>query len=308
MPVSSRVYAGAKPGGTGTVTANFLKEAPLAPEATGAAKALVKGIAIANLLSCSRTGLRLPELVREVNLPRGTVIRLLEALSEAHLVRVDTEGRYRLGPRCAVWGSEFLASVELRDMALDVMTQLVELSNETCHLGIHEAGTVLYIHKVESDHSLRMVSRVGGRNPLHCTGLGKALLAFLPDEEQEQYLAGPIVRRTTKTIVDPEMLRAELRRIRSHGYAIDDVENELGVRCIGAPIFDYEGRLAGSLSLAGPTIRMSWERIEQLTKPVIDAAATISERLGDGLAPRGRQSSGAQPNGSHRHARPKGVR
>lgn len=270
-------------------------EHPSVGEVTGGAKALIKGIAIVNLLATKRHGFRLPDLVREVDLSRGTTIRLLEALCDAHLVRVDGDGRYRLGPRCAVWGSEFLSSLELRDAAADLMMQLVDASNETCHLGICEARSVVYIHKVESDHSLRMVSRVGGTNPLHSTGLGKALLAFLPEAEQEEYLAGPLERRTQNTIVNPEMLRAELRRIRANGYAVDDVENEVGVRCIGAPILDHDGQLVGSLSLAGPTIRMNWERIEQLTGLVIDAAATVSSRLGYGLAPR---SSAVNSNGS----------
>lgn len=262
---------------------------------TGGAKALVKGVAIVNLLAATRHGLRVTDLVREVDLSRATAIRLLEALSDAHLVRSDAEGRYHLGPRCAVWGSEFLASLELREVADDVMMDLVETSNETCHLGICESGSVVYIHKIESAHSLRMVSRVGGTNPLHSTGLGKALLAFLPEAEQDDYLNAKLERRTANTIVNPDMLRSELRRIRANGYAVDDVENELGVRCIGAPIFDHDGVLVGSLSLSGPTIRMSWERIEELRGPVVEAAALISRRFGYGLAPR---SSSAADDGS----------
>jgi DNA-binding IclR family transcriptional regulator len=259
----------------------------VAGEATGSAKALVKGIAIVNLLAAHREGMRLTDLVNQVDLPRGTVLRLLDAMIDAHLVRHSAEGRYRLGPRCAVWGSEFLASQELREVAADVMTRLVELSNETCHLGVPEGRSVLYIHKVESQHSLRMVSRVGGMNPLHCTGLGKALLAFMPRQEQDRYLAEPLERRTANTIVAPEILRAELERTRNHGYAVDDVENELGVRCVGAPIFNHLGELVGSISLAGPTMRMTWERTEQLTGPLMDAAREISVRLGHSLVESG---------------------
>ena len=274
------------------MNAKSIEERSAAGGATGGAKALVKGIAVVNLLAEHRHGLRVTDLARELDLPRATTIRLLEALCAARLVRADADGRYRLGPRCAVWGSNFVSSFELRDAAADLMTELVDASNETCHLGICEARSVLYIHKVECAHSLRMVSHVGGTNPLHSTGLGKAILAFLPEEEQEEYLAGPLERRTPNTIVDAQMLRAELDRIRVHGYAVDDVENELGVRCIGAPIFDHDGRLAGSLSLSGPTIRMSWERMEQLRGLVVDAAGTISARLGHGLGSRPSQVDG----------------
>lgn len=249
-------------------------------DATGSAKALVKGIAIVNLLATRKEGMRLTDLVAEIDLPRGTVVRLLNVMIDAHLIRHSADGRYRLGPQCAVWGSEFLSSLELREVASDVMARLVEIGNETCHLGVRDGMSVLYIDKIESPHSLRMVSSVGGTNPLHCTGLGKALLAFLPPDELELYWATPLERRTANTIVAPEILRAELERIRARGYAVDDVENELGVRCIGAPIFDHNGDLAGSISLAGPTTRMTWERIEQLTAPVIEAAHEISMRLG----------------------------
>jgi IclR family acetate operon transcriptional repressor len=256
----------------------------MAGEATGSAKALVKGIAIVNLLAAHREGMRLTDLVSQVDLPRGTVLRLLDAMIDAHLVRHSADSRYRLGPRCAVWGSEFLASLELREVASDVMARLVEVSNETCHLGVREGQSVLYIHKVESQHSLRMVSRVGGMNPLHCTGLGKAILAFMPPEDQDRYLAEPLERRTANTIVAPEILRAELERMRNRGYAIDDVENEIGVRCIGAPIFNHLGELVGSISLAGPTTRMTWERTEHLIGPLTEAAREISVRLGYRLA------------------------
>ncbi len=253
-------------------------------DTTGSAKALVKGIAIISLLAGHKDGMRLTDLVAQIDLPRGTVVRLLGVLIDAHLVRHSPDGRYRLGPQCAVWGADFLSALELREVASDVMTRLVEVGRETCHLGVRDGDAVLYIDKVESQHSLRMVSRVGGRNPLHCTSLGKAMLAFLPADELDEFCSRPLERRTANTIVAPEVLRAELQRIRDRGYAIDDVENEVGVRCISAPVFDHNGDPVGSISLAGPTMRMTWERIEQLTEPLINAAQEISARLGFGLA------------------------
>lgn len=252
-------------------------------DATGSAKALVKGIAIINLLAAHKDGMRLTDLVSQMDVPRGTVVRLLSVMMDSHLVRHSHDGRYRLGPQCAVWGSNFLSGLELREVAADVMARLSQLSDETCHLGVRDGGSVLYIDKVESPHSLRMVSRVGGCNPLHCTGIGKAMLAYIPQDELNEYCSHPLERRTANTIVAPEILRAELERIRDRGYAVDDVENEIGVRCVGASIFDHSGDVAGAVSLAGPTMRMTWERIEQLTGPIIEAAQEISARLGFGL-------------------------
>jgi IclR family acetate operon transcriptional repressor len=228
--------------------------------------------------------MRLTDLVDQVQLPRGTVVRLLNVMIEARLVRHSADSLYRLGPRSAIWASEFLDALELREVASDVMARLAEVSDETCHLGVIEGRSVLYIDKVESPHSLRMVSRVGGMNPLHCTGLGKALLAFMPPEDFDRYVAEPLERRTANTIVAPDILRADLQRARDRGYALDDIENEIGVRCIGAPIFDHLGELVGSISLAGPTMRMTWERVDQLAGPVMEAAHEISARLGFGLS------------------------
>jgi DNA-binding IclR family transcriptional regulator len=253
-------------------------------DATGSAKALVKGIAIIDLLAAHKNGLRLTDLVNNMDVPRGTVVRLLSVMMDAHLVRHSEDGRYRLGPRSAIWGADYLSGLELRQVASDVMARLAQVGNETCHLGVRDGDSVLYIDKVESPHSLRMVSRVGGINPLHCTGIGKAMLAFISPDELDEYCSRPLERRTANTIVSPEVLRAELQRIRDRGYAVDDIENEIGVRCIGAPIFDHTGDIAGSISLAGPTMRMTWERVEQLTSPVVEAAQEISGRLGYGLA------------------------
>ena len=121
-------------------------------------------------------------------------------------------------------------------------------------------------------------------DPLHCTGVGKALLAFMPQDEQERYLAEPLERLTVNTTVDRNALVSELQDTRCRGYAIDDGESEIGVRCIGVPIFNHLGELVGSISLSGPTTRMTSERTEQLVSSVKEAAQQISVRLGFGLA------------------------
>ena len=276
----------------GVVLSSMVNRSTTRESPTGSAKALVKGIAIVDLLASKGGGLRLTDLVNRIDLPRGTVVRLLGVLVDARLISPSSDGLYRLGPRCASWGSEFLGSFELQKLAADVMDALVELSNETCHLGVLDGRSVLYIHKVESQHSLRMVSRVGGRNPLHCTGVGKALLAFMPQDEQERYLAEPLERLTVNTTVDRNALISELQDTRCRGYALDDGESEVGVRCIGVPIFNHLGELAGSLSLSGPTTRMTWERTEQLVSSVKEAAQQISVRLGFGLTNLERRKSG----------------
>jgi IclR family acetate operon transcriptional repressor len=248
-------------------------------EATGSAKALAKGIALVDLLVGSPRGLRLTDIVHHAQLPKSTVLRLIETLLDADMIR-EVDGVYRLGPRCAVWGSAFLDGLELRSLARDLLERLVSISSETAHLGVLDGTRILYIDKMDSPHSLRMFSRVGLTSPLYCTGLGKALLAFAGDSLLEKVIAEGLARRTENTITDGDALRAEMARIRRSGYSVDDVENEDGVRCTGAPVFDHHGRLAAALSIAGPMHRMTRERLGDLAPKVAEAGLELSRRLG----------------------------
>ena len=248
----------------------------------GGAKALGKGIALVDLLVAHPRGLRLTDVIHHAGVPKATALRLLDTLTEAGLVRCDDTGRYRPGPQCAVWGSAFLDHLDLRDEAHDLLTDLSRISGETAHLGILDGTRILYVDKIDSPHSLRMVSRPGATNPLHCTALGKAVLAHAGPELTGRVADGGLERRTENTITDAGDLRAELARVRRAGYAVDDVENEDGVRCLGAPVFDHRGAPVAALSVAGPVSRMTRERIADLAPRVAAAAADLSARLGHG--------------------------
>lgn len=140
---------------------------------------------------------------------------------------------------------------------------------------------VLYVDRVESRHPVRLRSIIGTRNPLHCTSLGKAILAFLPPDEQAALVPRlALTRHTTNTITDADVLQRHLACVRERGYAIDDIENEDGVRCLGVPIRDHTGRAFAALSIAGPAYRFSLERIAELAPAVMRAAAEISCRVG----------------------------
>lgn len=246
----------------------------------GAAKALTKGIALVNLLAAHPRGLRLADVIRRADVPKATALRLLDALADDGLVRCDDAGLYRLGPQCAVWGSAFLDQLDLRTEAYDLLARLAEVSGETAHLGIPDGPRILYIDKIDSPHSLRMFSRVGARNPMHCTGLGKAILAYADPALTGDVIAAGLERRTENTITDADGLRAELARIRRVGYAVDDVENEEGVRCVGAPVFDHRGTPVAAFSVAGPVSRMTRERISALAREIAEAGRDLSRRLG----------------------------
>ena len=161
------------------------------------------------------------------------------------------------------------------------MRRLAEQTRETCFLGIRDDRSVLYIAKADSPQAVRPAAGVGARNPLHSTGLGKALLAFASPEADVAYAeGGPLEVKTPNTIVDPGRLATELERTRARGYAIDDVENEDGVRCVAAPIRDHAGEVIAALSVSAPAYRFALEDLPALAPDVVAVAAEISARIG----------------------------
>jgi DNA-binding IclR family transcriptional regulator len=243
-------------------------------------KALSKGLTLLRALVDHPLGLPLSQLCRAVELPKPTAVRLLGPLLDFGLVQMRAGGVYRLGPECLVLGSAFRDALDLRAEAADLLRGLVDLSGETVHLAVPNGARVVYVDKVESPHALRLVSRIGGSNPLHSTSLGKSMLAFAEEELLPRAVAAGLERRTPRTIVDPVRLGAELACIRERGFAVDDVENEDGVRCVGAPVFDGEGGVAASISVAGPENRLTRERAAELGPRVRAAADELSRRLG----------------------------
>jgi DNA-binding IclR family transcriptional regulator len=156
----------------------------------------------------------------------------------------------------------------------------MQTTRETVHLVVYDHGEVVYIDKVESPNTIRMFSQVGRRNPAYCTAVGKAFLAYLPEAAFDEVVARGLTHRTDNTRTTPEALRADLELIRQRGYAVDDIENEPEVRCVGAPIFDYSGRAIAAASVSGPATRVTGERVPELGRVVKGATEKISERLG----------------------------
>ena len=157
---------------------------------------------------------------------------------------------------------------------------LADSSGETVQLAILDHLTVLYIRIRESRQAIRLSSGLGSRAPAHCTGVGKALLAYQPPEVVQQVIDNGLKRFTEGTLTDPDKLRAELATIRVRGYAIDDEEIEVGLRCVAAPIRDHSGQVVAAISVAAPVQRMSKKQVQATIPSVIAAAENISRRLG----------------------------
>jgi DNA-binding IclR family transcriptional regulator len=253
---------------------------PRASGASGGAKALVKGIAIVDAIAAAARPLELADLLRASGLPRPTALRLIDVLLEQGLLQ-RADRAYALGPRLAVWGQRYLDALDVRAQAADLMRALADETRETCYLGVRDGRRVLYVAKADSPQAVRPAAELGTRNPLHSTGIGKALLAFAPQDEAVAYAqGGPLDTKTPNTIVDPERLLAEMQRTRERGYAIDDVENEDGVRCVAAPVRDHAGHVVAAMSVSAPAYRFALEDLPRIAPGVQAAALELSTRIG----------------------------
>jgi IclR family acetate operon transcriptional repressor len=211
----------------------------------------------------------LSELTEASGLPMPTIYRLMRTLVNRGYIRQEPSKRYALGPRLIRLGDG--ASRLLGSWARPVLTELVHATGETANLAVLEGDEVVYVAQVPSRHSMRMFTEVGRRVQPHCTGVGKALLAQLPVETARAILGRTgMVAHTPRTFTDAEALLAELLKIREQGYALDDEEQELGVRCVAVPLTGAPAPAA--LSVSGPSGRMTPEVVQRVV-PLMQLAA-----------------------------------
>lgn len=225
--------------------------------------------------------LGISDLAKRLGLAKSTVHRLASTLVEAKFLEQNQQTvKYQLGLAVFELGACVADRMDVSVQSMPYLENLMEQTGETVHLAILDETEVLYINKIESRQTIRSYTRIGRRGPLYCTGVGKALLAFQPPDKIEQLITAGLTPRTPNTITDPDKLRRHLSEIRDRGYAIDDEEVEIGLRCLGAPIRDHSGKVIASISLAGPSQRLTRERLMACARGVIDTADTISARLG----------------------------
>jgi DNA-binding IclR family transcriptional regulator len=222
------------------------------------------------------------DISRALGLKKATTHRLLASLRRRSMVAQDPiSRRYRLGMKLWELGQLATTQVDWLERVRPYLQELTDRVGETTHLAILSDGQVLYVAKVETTRSLRMPSQVGRRLPAHCTGVGKSLIAFLPEE----VVHGIVARRglpafTRNTITDPAALDRELARVRERGYSVDNEEIEEGLVCIGAPIRDHTSHVVAAVSIAGPSARLSAETIEVHARSVVEIAGAMSAALG----------------------------
>jgi len=243
---------------------------------------LDRALAALAALSASSTECSLAELCPALGLHKSTAHRLMMVLEQHRLVVKNPDtGRYRLGLRLYELGSRAIDGLDLRGRVRPHLDRLQERFGETVFFCILDEGQVFYVEKVESQRSVRTACMVGSRAPAYCTAVGKAMLSELPDAEVAAIIKKSGLKSiTSNTITTPARLKAELKQVRSRGYAIDDEEKEEGLRCVGAVVRTHSRKLSAAMSVSGPAFRMTKERIPEVGQALMQAAGDLAAELG----------------------------
>lgn len=236
---------------------------------------LARGLRILVRLAEAPNGLGITELAEEYDVDKAGMSRLLQTLAAYGFAEKEPgTRRYILGPQIVRLSRIVLTRMPLRETAKPYLRQLVDSTGECAHLAILAQGQALYIDQVESSSALRVTTGVGHLSPLYCTALGKVLLAFgvspMPDS-LKQY--------TPRTITDPKSLQHHIETVKNQGYAIDDEEYELGVRCIAIPVFDYRDKCVAAMGISGPTSRLPLETLQRVISSVQEIGKSLSAVL-----------------------------
>jgi len=241
-----------------------------------------------DLLDCLADGVprTVAALCAETGVSKAAAYRILHTLQRRGLVVTYARvRRYTIGHALLAYSGVAQQSDQLVATARPVMTELWQYCGETINLGIQSRGQVLYLEIMESRRGLRATGQVGSLDALHSTALGKAMLSQLPKEDLGRVVRQAILKRRTEyTVTDRRALLRAIRDVRTSGYAIDDQENEVGMRCVAAPIINADGWPLGALSISGPTSRMTPETVAALGTQLMDGCALIASRLAEGNA------------------------
>lgn len=244
--------------------------------------AVEKALDILNFLAEKEGALGIREIAKYLNLTRSTVSRILLTLASRDLVQKDElTKKYDLGTGILKLARALSDRIDLRKVARPVLESLRDEANETVFLAVLRKGEAIYLDRVDSEQSVVLDGKIGESVPAHCAALGKAILAFLPEDKVDNLIPmNDLQKFTENTLTEPEKLKEELRKISREGYAVDNEECIEHVRCVGAPIFDNEGNVVASISLAGPSFRITNKRIPALARFIKEAARAISKSLG----------------------------
>lgn len=244
--------------------------------------AVERALAMLEAVSQVADGLSNAEISRRLNIPKSSasyILRTLEA--QGYLTRDPESGKYRVGLKILSLSRGALGGLDVRGVAEPIMRHLTQQTGLTCHLAVLDGPDAVYVEKVEPEGFIRMDTWVGRRMRVHATSVGKAIVAYVPQDRVEDIMTKcGMEKRTPKTITTLPRLLKELEKVRAQGYAVDDEENNLGARCVAAPVFDQSGSIEASLGLSGTTQQVSPQTMPRIVEALKDAARHISMGMG----------------------------
>lgn len=249
--------------------------------AMGGVQSIERALDLLECLARSSTWVGISELSAATGQPVGTVHRLLQTLMmRDYVVRDSRTRRYALGPAFRMLASADLLTPNWNEIATPFLRELVEISGETANLAVLERDRAVYMAQAQPSRMVRMFTELGNRVPLHCTGCGKVLLAYQSENVIASIVDTAELRAyTEKTITDPEQFRQELATIRQHGYAIDNGEQEEGVRCLAVPVYGTDGKVVAAISISGPSSRLDSSRIPALVPQLKRISSALTSEL-----------------------------
>jgi len=242
---------------------------------------VIKAIRILNLFSAAEPRLSLTEISARLDMPKSTTHNMLHTLLSQNFIEQVEGDLYAMGTAPLVLSQSVRVNVEVRDPAAPLLRKLADATHESVYLTVLDGDFALYIYAIESPRRLEARSAIGDRASLHCTSVGKSMLAYLPPERVEQIvIRHGLPAYTTNTITDRPALADDLSAIRSQGYAVDNAEHELSTYCIGSPIFKAQGRVLGACSVSGVDSAIVDGRLREIAAQVVQTAQQISRHMG----------------------------
>jgi len=221
------------------------------------------------------------DLAHDLGFSRSNIYRLLSTLTELGYVERTSDSKYILAFKVFMLGSTVSSFKQLASIVRPYMARLAEISQENVNLAIMYERRVLYLDKIESRHYLKLDQPIGKTDPLHCTALGKVLLSGLNEVNLEIFLrSNNLIALTKNTITDVEVLAGVIRNVRENGYAFDFEELSEGIHCVAAPIRNHTNNIIAAISISGPTVRLTKQRMEELKISLIETAVDISKKIG----------------------------
>ena len=244
--------------------------------------AVERALAMLEAVAQDAEGLSNAEISRKLEIPKSSASYILRTLeTRGYLTRNPETGKYRVGLKILSLSRGALSGIDVREVALPIMRHLMEKTNLTCHLAILDGPDAVYIEKVEPTGFIRMDTCVGRRMRVHATSVGKALVAHIPQERLEKILTERgMEKRTPKTITTVSRLLKDLEKVREQGYAVDDEENNMGARCVGAPVFNQQGTIEAAIGLSGTINQVNPHTMPRILEHLKDAARHVSMQLG----------------------------